>query len=257
MAVIAISRIKIMNEQVYQEEMLKILAYIDKSLIENNLWYTLAYGSVLGAVRENGFIPWDRDADIFIKLTEREGVRQVLKHGLPSEWEYLDASKDNVNCFDNIRSKEYGEFAQVDIYTLYGAPDIDLMTKSQVKGILKRNKICTKVFGAKYGDFRKLRKKYKIVPYIITKGFLHLIPNSWIRGIITHYEQKDNFEASPFLMSMVTYRRPTDIMPRSVFETSLRHQFENIEVNIPGDYHTYLVRSYGEDYMTPKQIGWK
>ena len=246
-----------MEEQNYKEEMLKILAYIDKCLIENNLWYTLAYGSVLGAVRENGFSPWDRDADIFIKIPERENVRKVLKENLPLEWEYLDASKDNVNCFDNIRSKEYGEFAQVDIYTLYGAPNIEKMKLSDVKGVLRRNKFCTKVFGAKYGDFKKLRKKYKIIPYFIVKGLLYLIPNGYIRRVIAHYEYKYDFERAPYMMSMVTYRRPTDIMPCKVFESFERHVFENIEVNIPSDYHTYLVRSYGSDYMTPKKTGWK
>lgn len=246
-----------MAEPDCQEEMLKILAYIDKCLTTNHIWYTLAYGSVLGAVRENGFIPWDRDADIFIKLPDRDKVRKALKDGLSPEWEYLDASMNNVNCFDNIRSKEFGEFAQVDIYTLYGAQDIEEITKSRVKGILVRNKICTKVFGAKYGDYRKLREKYKVLPFLLVKGFLYLIPNTWIRRVITHYEYKVNFEQAPYLMSMVTYRRPSDIMPRKVFETCIRHQFENIEVNIPGDYHTYLVRSYGEDYMTPKQTGWK
>lgn len=246
-----------MDEKVYQEEMLKILAYIDKCLVVNNLWYSLAYGSVLGAVRENGFIPWDRDADIFIKLPERGKVRKVLKKNLPLEWEYLDASKDNVNCFDNIRSKEYGEFAQVDIYTLYGAPDIEKMKNFEVKRILRRNKFCTKTFGSKYGDFKKLRKKYKIIPFLVVKGFLCMIPNVCIRKVITYYEYKDDFERAPYLMSMVTYRRPTDIMPRKVFELSVRHKFENIEVNIPGDYLTYLARSYGSDFMTPKKNGWK
>lgn len=246
-----------MEEQVYQDEMLKMLAYIDKYLVQNNLWYSLAYGSVLGAVRENGFIPWDRDADIFIKLPEREKVRQVLKEALPSNWEYLDASMNNVNCYDNIRSKEYGEFAQVDIYTLYGAPDIEKLTPYKIDELLRRNKFCTKFFGSKYGDFRKIRKKYKIIPFFLSKGLLYLVPDRWIRRVITHYEYQLGFEQAPYLMSMVTYRRPTDIMPRSVFQTTLRHKFEIIEINIPGDYHTYLERSYGADYMTPKQTGWK
>ena len=245
------------NEQLYQQEMLRILAYIDKVLVENDIWYSLAYGSVLGAVRENGFIPWDRDADIFIMLPDRECVRKVLKEELPPEWKYLDASKDNVGCLDNIQSREYGEFAQVDIYTLFGAPDIEELSDAKVRRILRRNKVCTKLFGAKYGDFRKLRKKYKMLPYLFVKVFLHLVPNSLIRKIITHYEYKNDMDTSPYLMSMVTYRRPTDIMKREVYEKTIRHRFENIEVNIPLNYHTYLSRSYGEDYMIPKKTGWQ
>lgn len=245
------------KEQLYQQEMLRILAYIDKLLVENDLWYSLAYGSVLGAVRENGFIPWDRDADIFIMLPERARVRKVLKESLPPEWRYIDASEDSVGCLDNIQAREYGEFAQVDIYTLFGAPDIEKMSDAEVNRILRRNKACTKILGAKYGDCRKLRKKYKMIPYLFVKGLLYLVPNSWIRKIISHYEYKDNIDTAPYLMSMVTYRRPTDIMRREVYEKTIRHIFEDIEVNIPLNYHIYLSRSYGEDYMTPKKTGWQ
>ena len=243
-------------ENSYKQEMLRILDFIDKTLTQNNIWYSLAYGSVLGAVRENGFIPWDRDVDTFIKITDRKRVRQLLKASLPDEWLYLDSSIDNVNTFDNIRSRKYGEFAQVDIYTLYGAPDVSKMSRFQIRCILNRNKFCTKVFCAKYGDWRKLRKKYKIIPYFALKGFLRLIPDKFIRDIITHFETKDNIETAPFLMSMVTYRRPGDLMRREIFDKTVRHKFEDIEVNIPAEYQKYCEQSYGKDYMTPKQFNW-
>ena len=236
------------NEELYKQEMLKILEYIDTILTRNNIWYSLAYGS--------GFIPWDRDIDTFIKIPDRKRVRQLLKDSLPDEWDYLDASKDNVNTFDNIRSKKYGEFAQVDIYTLCGAPDISKMSESQIWRLLRRNKLCTKIFCAKYGDWKKLRKKYKVIPYFIVKGILHLVPNKIIRSIILHYETKDDISTAPYLMSMVTYRRPGDLMKREIFDETIRHRFECIEVNIPKDYQRYCEQSYGKDYMTPKQFNW-
>ena len=244
-------------EAKYQEEMLRIVNYIDKILTGNGIWYSVAYGTILGAIRENGFIPWDRDADVFVKLPDRERARKVLKENLPDDLVYSDSSINTVGCMDGIMSKRYGDFTNVDIYTLIGAPDTDNMKTSEVNAILWRNKFCTKFFGTKYGDWHKLRKVYKIVPYLLVKGFLHLIPNKIIRGILHYYEYKYDYETSPFIMTMVSYRRAGDIMPREIFDEVVRHKFENIEVNVPKLAHNYCSRSYGEDYMTPKQTGWQ
>lgn len=245
------------NETVFQDEMLRILEFIDKTLTEKGLWYSVAYGTLLGAVRENGFIPWDMDVDVFIKLPERETVRKVLKENLPSDMVYMDANDNCVGCMDGIMSREYGDATNVDIYTLIGAPDISKMPDADIKKILRRNKFCTKFFGAKYGDWHKLRKAYKIVPYLMVKGFLHLIPNGMIRSLIAHYDYKYDYEASPYKMCMMTYRRTTEIMPSEIFDDTVRHKFEKMEVNIPSGYHRFLCRAYGEDYMTPKQTGWQ
>lgn len=245
------------TEKIYQDEMLRILKIIDKTLTENGIWYSVAYGTLLGTIRENGFIPWDRDVDVFIKLPERERARKLLKKALPEDLVYRDASENTVGVMDGIMSKQYGEPTNVDIYTLVGAPDISTMKDSEIKKILRRNKVLTKLFLAKYGDYHKLRKAYKVVPYLTVKAILHLVPNPLIRSIITHYENKYDFEMAPYMMALMTYRRTTEIMPSDIYKSTQRHQFENLEVNIPVGYHIFLCRAYGDDYMTPKQTGWK
>lgn len=50
----------------YQKILLSILVDFDKFCRENNIQYSLAYGTLLGAVRHQGFIPWDDDIDIFM-----------------------------------------------------------------------------------------------------------------------------------------------------------------------------------------------
>lgn len=47
-----------------QTEVLDILRFIHKKCQQNNLTYYLAYGTLLGAIRHKGFIPWDDDIDL-------------------------------------------------------------------------------------------------------------------------------------------------------------------------------------------------
>ena len=58
-------------------------------------------------------------------------------------------------------------------------------------------------------------------------------------------------------MAMMTYRRITEIMPSIIYKGTIRHSFENLEVNVTDGYHIFLCRAYGEDYMTPKQTNWE
>jgi len=66
-----------------REIQIEMLEYLEKKCIENNLRYYLAYGTLLGAVRHQGYIPWDDDIDIcmprrdyneLIKLDKNEHV---------------------------------------------------------------------------------------------------------------------------------------------------------------------------------------
>ena len=234
-------------------ELLKILDYIDTTLRSHHIWYSLAYGTALGAVREKGFIPWDRDADVYLRITERDQARKVLKENIPDDLEYLDASCDNVNVFDNIKSKKFGELAEVDIYIVVGAPDIDGWSESKKKRLLFRNRVLVKLTCAKSISVKKIADKYKIIPFLIVKGIMHLIPNSVIRNIIKKKELQYDFKNAKYCMSLVTYDNVNDIREKEIIDNVIDHIFEGKLFRIPQDYDTYLRGEYGDDYMTPKK----
>ena len=57
---------------------LNILIYVDKICKDNNIEYSLAYGTLIGAVRHKGFIPWDDDIDIALKRSEYNRLLDIL-----------------------------------------------------------------------------------------------------------------------------------------------------------------------------------
>ena len=67
-----------------QEVILNILKEIKKICDRHNLKYYLAYGTLLGAVRHNGFIPWDDDVDIVMFRDDYEKFLEIAEIELPT-----------------------------------------------------------------------------------------------------------------------------------------------------------------------------
>ena len=65
--------------------MLEILQEIHKICVENNLTYWLEAGTLLGAVRHKGFIPWDDDSDVSMPRADYEKFLKIAQKKLPKD----------------------------------------------------------------------------------------------------------------------------------------------------------------------------
>lgn len=79
-----------------QLKMLEILQYIDGICKKNNIEYWLAAGTLLGAVRHGGFIPWDDDLDIEMRRKDYLKLLRILKKELPKTLE-LQVNSTDIN----------------------------------------------------------------------------------------------------------------------------------------------------------------
>lgn len=68
-----------------------MLIAFDEICMNNNIKYSLAYGSMIGAVRHHGFIPWDDDVDIFIVREEYQKLKSIFAH---QQYELVDVEND-------------------------------------------------------------------------------------------------------------------------------------------------------------------
>lgn len=83
---------------------LEALTVIDQICRKHSIKYTLIGGSLLGAIRHNGFIPWDDDVDIAMLRDDLEKFKLICKTELPSKYFYQDMSTDPeyLYLFDNV-----------------------------------------------------------------------------------------------------------------------------------------------------------
>ena len=115
-----------------------ILSEIDRICRKHGIAYYLGYGTLLGAVRDATFIPWDDDVDIMMFREDFEAFRRIAKEELPEELEFLSIEEDssfrgmnavvcsnakrfNEDCFKKYHGYPFSAF--VDIFALDAISD--------------------------------------------------------------------------------------------------------------------------------------
>ena len=86
---------------------LEILLEVDKICRKHNIEYVLDYGTLLGAVRHGGFIPWDDDLDIAVRREDFPRLRKILQKELPNNLLFQDRTTE-INFampFAKVRDK--------------------------------------------------------------------------------------------------------------------------------------------------------
>ena len=88
-----------------QKEMLKVLERFAQICKENNIQWWLCGGTLLGAARHDGFIPWDDDIDVSMTRKEYKKLKKILVNLKDDEFVYqcLDTDPDYVNIFGKFR----------------------------------------------------------------------------------------------------------------------------------------------------------
>jgi len=64
------------NEKI---KLLKCMKDVHKTFEKNGVWYIIAFGTLLGAVRHGHIIPWDDDIDLIVNFSQLKGIRTCLK----------------------------------------------------------------------------------------------------------------------------------------------------------------------------------
>ena len=110
----------------YQRVAFDILVEFDRLCRTNGIVYYLAYGTLLGAVRDKGQIPWDYDIDVQIRIDDKEKLIDALKKYLGTDYYYAyydNTPKYPAYCIRLGKKGHHFNALHVDVFFLIGCPE--------------------------------------------------------------------------------------------------------------------------------------
>lgn len=239
------------NIREMQEEILMLLKIFHEICVSNGIKYTLHGGSMLGAIREGGFIPWDDDADIAMMRTEYNKLSRCISTDSHSEV-YLDNFSDKMY---KIWMKRKGHpKVWVDVFVYDYISEKWLAQKSKILGItlltpFAKNEVSMQQFRIN-GRATGVKKVIYEMIYLVGKS----IQQKKKVKII------DDFERKAFKGKKIYIHRSNDqlfamkmIIKAEYMTKYILTPFEDTELMVSSNFHEILVSSYGKDYMTPKR----
>lgn len=248
-----------------QKILLDILCDIIEVCKKNNLTYFLGGGSCLGAVRHQGFIPWDDDLDINMPRESYEKLPDILLKEFPGKYEITGPGFKNGGKFFQVQKNgtimesffdipSESNRIEIDIFPLDSVPSnflinflhgLSLNTLSFIASCVR---LYQKPSPAEdyLSKYKETKFKLRIRKFI---GYLF----SW-RSYITWLEIFDRKSAIKYESNKVTYSSGRkhyfgELQKKDVFLPVSKGKFCDIEVNLPNNYHKYLTCLYGENYM--------
>ncbi len=235
----------------HQAVLLEILEEFDRVCKKHDIPYILFAGSALGAVRHQGFIPWDDDLDIALL---REDYDRLMKLN-PDEWnpayymqcEYSDhwpihfskLRKNNTTCLEKYHPKDnqIHQGIYVDVFPIDSASKNSLIRKLQ---FISSKIVQAKSFYKRGYETNSLAKKMVMV-------FSRLLPLRLFHNIVTLRSNKTSKLVHSFLGGSINFKK--GIFERNWFTETVQVPFETLLVPISSHYNELLTMQYG-DYMT-------
>ena len=226
---------KLLSVDEVRKHHLRILKNLDEVCSTHNLRYFICGGTLLGAVRHKGYIPWDDDVDVVMPLKDIKKLSEVMdKNGEFSlvscfdrtleHYDVIGYLTDNTTICDcNNIFPQITTGITIDLFPFIGVPDDEAERDGYIRQM--RNLDMHK-WEVMYDKTLMRRACDKQLEYMMQFDYddFHTIGN-----VLGRYFMKD-------------------IFPRKWLEETVRLQFENLELNAPKNYEGYLRGLYG-DYM--------
>lgn len=240
--------------------LLEMLDEIDAFCAKENIEYYLVGGSMLGAVRHNGFIPWDDDVDIGMPRAdyERFVTTFISKTGVTKVVDYRNTRKYAWPFAKAIHTKtrliETGcEQCEIGVYIDIFPLDAIEGTYEAVCKTMNRVKLYKNALTLKHLKFEKRRSFWKNMA-ILSAKVLYLVPDAFFIKTVNDIASKKNTTSNyNYVCNFMGAWGKKEIITADCFAAVVKYRFEEREYCILREYDKYLSALYG-DYMTPPPV---
>jgi len=249
-----------------REKQLSILDTVVSICREQNLPYWLDGGTLLGAIRHKGFIPWDDDIDIGLMRKDYEILIQLLKQDLPQDLILQDHEADQNYRLPFVKIRD--RFSKIEDSFLYNGIFIDIfpfdpMPDNRVLKLIQKNLF--RVYEAMFvhTDLKALNitNKNDLKSRILKVGMRiastagnllgHRGGKLFYNFILSISKINQGDQIGDGLTASWAYDK--SIRSYDVYLPTKEAVFEGKYYSIPNNPDSYLRSLYGNDYMTPIQ----
>ena len=230
----------------------------------HKLTYFCVGGTVIGAVRHGGMIPWDDDIDIAMPRPDYDRFLELCKtidlghyelatpemKGYPFFFSKFCAKETSLIEIENVPCL-YGIF--IDIFPIDGTSS-DKAEATRMMKTFKRcsNKIDATIAHLTFGEYLSLlfqpkqwgRMAFQTAAFLFGRETIRKRLINKLNAIATSHD----FNTSQYIANYGGAWAEKEIHPKEWILPLTKKHFEDTEVYIPGNYHEYLTQMYG-DYM--------
>lgn len=239
---------------------LDLLLEVERICKKFNIKYFLVGGTLIGAVRHKGFIPWDDDIDVGMLREDYDKFIEVCRDELSNEYNLIDWNSDiysphpflklkikktnyeeeiSLNC--NINNEIF-----IDIFPYDNAPDNIINRKIQeVKSVFYKKMLLLNANFNIVDNKNSIKKNiYIIMKYIARTKKIHYWKHKFEKNQVKYRNLNTKYVVS--LGGSYSYSK--ELKLRKILENIDDISFEGYKFKAPKEYHKYLTEIYG-DYM--------
>lgn len=243
-----------MNIELHQQQELvyTIFREFDRICQKHGIHYTMEGGTLLGAVKYGGFVPWDDDVDVVMERSQYERFLEAAPGELAEQFflqsyhnvqefplNYAKLCLNGTEIYDydysHLKNMHHGVF--MDIFPIDEVRPDKLRRHCSAVGILTGARK-TKLKAIKPVGIRKII--YNILALLPMKTLIKMIDRTCKR-----YQGKQ----TGYLYEVCNSNRKFPPLPREIYDETIRIPFKNGEFEASKYYDRFLQSRFGKDYM--------
>ena len=250
-----------LSKEELKDSQMNILKFIDRVCKENDISYFVNYGTLLGAIRHKGFIPWDDDIDICLYREDYDRFINVVKEMKDNRYQVLDYDSSDwyfqnfavildtdTVIEDHIKVEPHDTSVFVDVFPVERFDDVKVVDKARLLATLRVISYIQLQY-VQYGDSKLKDFCRKIMWYLLRLVNPRFFGKRIDKLINKYRNPSGKYEG---LIGCGKDGRK-EVFPAGTYTELIEVPFEDMMVPIPKNYDEFLTQFYGDYMQIPSQ----